>query len=226
MGCPAVAAGPCHHQPVTSRPFRLQAITIGDEPSAWAAAGFAVDGNRVTIGDTVIELAGADPTRGILRATVDGLGTDVDGLPLGGTSTPRPRPVVHPNRVVRLDHLVATSPDIERTATALVAAGLDDRRTRRFAASGRTRRQDFFWLGDVILELVGDDDQRGTGPAMLWGLALTCADLDAAARRLGDGLGPAKPAVQPGRRIATLRTRTLDISIPIALMSPHRGAAH
>ncbi|MEZ5165813.1 MAG: hypothetical protein R2695_04720 [Acidimicrobiales bacterium] len=30
-----------------------------------------------------------------------------------------------------------------------------------------------FWLGDVILELVGDDDTADPAPARLWGIALT-----------------------------------------------------
>ena len=86
---------------------------------------------------------------------------------------------------------------------------------------GETRRQDFFWLGDVILELVGVEGVEGAGDAAFWGLALECDDLDLAARRLGEGLGTVEDAVQPGRRIATVRTRELGISVPIALMSPH-----
>jgi hypothetical protein len=31
---------------------------------------------------------------------------------------------------------------------------------------------------------------------------------------------PPKDAVQPGRRIATLRTRELGLSVPIAFMTP------
>jgi hypothetical protein len=86
------------------------------------------------------------------------------------------------------------------------------------------RRQTFFWLGDVILELVGADEPEGDGPSKVWGLALTCSDLDATAATLGDKCGDPKPAVQRGRRIATLRTSALGISIPIALMSPHVDA--
>jgi len=52
-------------------------------------------------------------------------------------------------------------------------------------------------------------------------LALECDDLDLAAHRLGEALGTVKDAVQPGRRIATVRTKELGISVPIALMSPH-----
>jgi hypothetical protein len=45
------------------------------------------------------------------------------------------------------------------------------------------------------------------------------SDLDALAARLGDKLGPIRDAVQPGRRIATLR-REAGSSVPIAFMTP------
>lgn len=207
---------------MTDRPFPVRSIAIGDRPAAWIQAGFAVTGNRLTIGATAIELIGDQATRGIGSVTVDGLSTDIDGLRFDGTADSAPTVGEHANNVVGLDHLVATSPDMDRTHTALVKRGVTHRRTRTFPVDGGTRRQEFFWLGDIILELVGDDDAHGPGPAMLWGLALTCADLDAAANALGELLGPMKNAVQPGRQIATMRTRALDISVPIALLSPHR----
>ena len=45
------------------------------------------------------------------------------------------------------------------------------------------------------------------------------ADLDATARYLGDRLHPAKGAVQPGRRIATL-DRGAGSTVAMAFMSP------
>ena len=61
------------------------------------------------------------------------------------------------------------------------------------------------------------DDERA---AHFYGLAFTVTDLEAAAALLGDGLGRVKDAVQPGRRIATLRHARYDISVPVALMTP------
>ncbi len=57
-------------------------------------------------------------------------------------------------------------------------------------------------------------------PATFWGLALVTDDLDATAAGLGAACTTPKQAVQPGRRIATLKTRDLGISVPIAFMSP------
>jgi hypothetical protein len=70
-------------------------------------------------------------------------------------------------------------------------------------------------LGPCLLELGGPAE----GPIRFWGLTLVVDDLDDAARQLGDRLGAIKDAVQPGRRIATLR-RDAGLSVPIALMTP------
>jgi hypothetical protein len=195
---------------------------IGDEPESWEAAGFSMEGTATRVGSTVISLVGADRDRGILEACAQGVTGRIDGLPLHGGPWAGGEPLaVHGNGVIALDHLVAMSPDMDRTTTALSRSGLEHRRTRTFDVGGSTRRQAFFWMGDVILELVGDHDAHGDGPALLWGLAFTCGDLHESARRLGDRMGAVKPAVQKGREIATLRTEELDISVPIVFMSPH-----
>ena len=56
-------------------------------------------------------------------------------------------------------------------------------------------------------------------PARFWGITFTTADIDAAAELLGDKLGRVKDAVQPGRRIATVRTEA-GLGLPVALISP------
>lgn len=210
-------------------------VTVGDSPTAWAQAGFSMEGSATRIGSTTIV---CDPAagEGITQVTIRGLDGPLDGLAITSDTPPAVPNQTHANGVSGFDHLVAMSPDIERTSGALRSAGLDRRRTRVFTVGKERRRQDFFWLGDVVLELVGvapsetetaetvpDDSTRGrdVSPASFWGLALECADLDTAAAELGDRLGRIKDAVQPGRRIATLRTRELGIGVPIALMSPH-----
>ena len=84
------------------------------------------------------------------------------------------------------------------------------------------RSQGFHRLGSVILEVVErrlvDPDQR-TGRATYWGLVVVVEDLEAAVAHLGpDVIGAAKPAVQPGRRIATVRSGA-GLGVPLALMS-------
>ena len=94
---------------------------------------------------------------------------------------------------------------------------------RETTSYGSPMRQVFFRAGSVVVELVGPDQPTADGPAGFFGLAFTVTDLDAAAELLGAGLGAPKDAVQPGRRIATLRHRDLGLSVAIALMSPEPG---
>jgi hypothetical protein len=56
-------------------------------------------------------------------------------------------------------------------------------------------------------------------PARFWGLVVTVADREALSARLGDHLGPIKPAVQAGRQIATLRS-SAGLSEAVAFMTP------
>ena len=62
-----------------------------------------------------------------------------------------------------------------------------------------------------------------SGPARLWGLAFSVDDLERTAHSLGGLLGAPREAVQPGRRIATLRGQA-GLGPAIAFMSPGRDA--
>ena len=78
-----------------------------------------------------------------------------------------------------------------------------------------------------MLEVVGPTlaDESGkaapAGPASIWGLALTTDDMDATVSSAEPNISAPKPAVQPGRQIATINTKALDISTAIAVMTPH-----
>ena len=203
------------------RPHQLHEIIVGDEPSAWAEAGFAVQGDAVTIDHTRIRLTGHGEGRGIRSIALDAMTAgDLDGVTVHGAEPAAPAPT-HPNGVSHIDHLVVMTEDCDRTTAALEAAGLESRRVRRFEMGGVQRRQTFFWLGDVILELVGADEAHGSAPATAWGLALTSSDIDQTADVLDGMCSPPKDAVQPGRRITTIATKALDISTALAVMSPH-----
>ncbi|HEY4824702.1 MAG TPA: hypothetical protein VIH49_06585, partial [Solirubrobacteraceae bacterium] len=135
----------------------------------------------------------------------------------------------HPNGVVAIDHVVAMTPALERTVRALQDAGLDLRRIREQPTPAGAPRQAFFRLGAEILEVVQEPGHviaaRGDGgadqPMRLWGLAFVAPDLDHTVAALGEHAGEAREAVQPGRRIATVR-RSAGLAVPVALMSPKR----
>jgi hypothetical protein len=135
---------------------------------------------------------------------------------------PHPNGPPHPNGTVAIDHIVVITPDLGRTVAAVEQVGLTLRRTRDSGTYGTPMRQAFFKLGPIVLEVVGPPEpaeQYAARPAGFFGLAVTVADLDATAAFLGDRLHPAKDAVQPGRRIATL-DRSAGSTVPLAFMSP------
>lgn len=199
-------------------------IEVADEPSAWRAAGFAVEGDETQVGSITLRLVGRGAeTKGIRSWSWSGLDGDgpIDGLTTATAPSAIVTPGAHPNGSTILDHVVVVTPDLERTVPAFEARHLVVRRVRHTDQYGPAFRQVFFRGGETIIELIGPDvpkdgDDRD---AHFYGLAFTVADLDATAARLGDGLGPIKDAVQEGRRIATLRHQQYDISVPVALMS-------
>lgn len=199
------------------------ALTIADEPDAWRAAGFTVDGHTARIGAIDMHLVGRSDAKGVRGWTwssLPGAGT-IDGLETDITEAVVSVPSRHPNGSTIVDHVVVVTPQLDRTIAAFAQRSVEVRRVRDTDQYGPPFRQVFFRAGETIIELIGpteptDDDDR---PAHFYGLAFTVADLDATAAQLGDGIGAIKDAVQPGRRIATLRHRNYDISVPIAFMS-------
>lgn len=208
----------------TSR-VSIDELVVADPPDAWAAAGFTVDDDATCrVGSVRFRLVGDDRGRGIvgwsLRGVDPGIG-DVDGLPTTVSDAAPAEPATHPNGVTTIDHVVLLAPDLDRTVAALEALGLEVRRERVGELGGAPIRQVFLWVGDVVLEVIGSPDEAGEGPASLWGVTFNVADIDATAAYLGERTGAVKDAVQPGRRITTLRHRELGISVRTALISPH-----
>jgi hypothetical protein len=231
-------------------PVTIAQITLADEPARWEALGFAVSDATLRLGSVRVVLAGSDAGRGILGWSLCDLAdTELDGLPTVAAEVSEAReddeppppqtdeaglqprrsaasaPTEHPNGIAAIDHVVAMSPDLERSVRALQAAGLDLRRIREQPTPAGAPRQAFFRLGEVILELVQEPGEvlaaradGRDGPARFWGLALLSDDLQRSVKRLGAHSSEIRAAVQPGRHIATLR-RSAGLSVPVALMS-------
>ncbi|MGE0215388.1 glyoxalase [Mycolicibacterium sp.] len=203
-------------------------IVVADPTKAWRAAGFSVDDDgSCRVGTVRIRLVGADGRRGILgwslRDVPAGLlAGDVDGIPTTLSERPAATPATHPNGVTAIDHVVALSPALPRTVATLAALGVKPRRQRDGELGGRPIRQVFFRLGEVIVEVVGSPSAAGDGPASLWGITYVVADIDATTVFFGDRTAPVKDAVQPGRRITTLRHDALGITVRTAMISARR----
>jgi hypothetical protein len=205
----------------------IDAVTVADPPEVWRDAGFDVQGDSFEIGSVRVRLAGSAAGRGIVACTMRDLETESpDGLPVTRSSAAgRPaRTDAHPNGARTLDHLVAFSPSLDRTAPALEAAGLDLRRVRDEPTPSGAPRQAFFRLAEVILEVVevppGSHEERDPdSPSRFWGFAFQVTDLERCAAYLGERLGTPRAAVQPGRRIATLR-RQAGLGAAVAFITP------
>ena len=200
----------------------IEQLDIADPADAWRNAGFAVDDDGVCrVGTVRLRLVGRNGGKRIVGWALRGVDAvdEIDGLATTTSAREPADPARHPNGVRVIDHLVVATPNLARTVKALEAAGMDARRTRDSDTYGAPMRQVFFRLGEVILEVIGDPEATGDGPAVFYGLAFTVADLDETKAFFGDHLGTPKPAVQPGRRIATLRHKELDLSVATALMS-------
>jgi hypothetical protein len=188
----------------------IATLDIADEPADWSAVGFDVEDGACAVSRMRLRLVGKGPKRGILGWT---LGDDVSG----DAAAP------HPNGAVRVDHVVMLSPELDRTVAELESQGFDLRRRREGETPGGSTRQAFFRAGEPILEVVQAPEGTSVarvpgGPARLWGLAFLVEDMDQTARELGDLLGRPRDAVQPGRRIATLRSEA-GLGPAIAFMS-------
>jgi hypothetical protein len=188
----------------------LVELVLGGRRAPWTAFGLPADG---VVGGVRLAFADDEPpgVRGWalrdLRATaLDGLPTaraaagDADAAPDGPGAPGGP--------LLAVDHVVALTDDLERTVAALRAAGLDHRRTAGPAA--------FLVVGPALLEVV----QRAEAPpgrATFWGITFVVADPDTPREHVG----PARAAVQPGRRIATVGPGA-GLGLPVALISPRR----
>jgi hypothetical protein len=196
----------------------LVGLHLGVPPAPWAELGFEVIDATTAVG-TISLTFGDDPCGGIGSWSLAGIDESVsslDGVPTAAVPPPAPLdPVSHPNGSTSIDHVVMETPDLDRTVDALGAAGLELRRVR----DAGSVQQAFYRVGEAILEVVGPHQPTGDRPARLWGLACTVSDLDATAVCLGDRLLPAKDAVQPGRRIATVHADA-GLGVPVAFMTP------
>jgi hypothetical protein len=199
-----------------AREPELAELAIADPPELWQALGFDVDENgNLDIGGVRVRLGGEGggiTSWSLVRVNAMG---SIDGLPTPVPRVLRPPPFkTHPNGATGIDHVVVFSSDLDRTATALARAGVDLKRVQ----DSPRGRMGFRRIGPAILEVVQRDD-LGAEDTRFWGLAVVVISLEELQERLGDLLGPIKPATQVGRRIVTL-SADAGVSPALAFMSP------
>ena len=207
----------------------LKSLKISADPESWRAAGFHITEVKqgipaCYINGILLEFDNKPDQQGIHAIGTKNIDMSVDGIEFFIESTEVGETHVdsnHSNFVSRIDHLVVTTSDCDRTTKALEEAGIELRRVRNFRLGETGMRQTFFWLGDVILELVGPEVKSDDELTKIWGLALISEEIEKTVDFLGDLATPLKPAVQPGRLITTIKTKTLGINDALAVMTPH-----
>jgi glyoxalase/bleomycin resistance protein/dioxygenase superfamily protein len=193
---------------------RIEQLAIGADASRWAEAGFAVERGGTRVGEVALRFTRGDGIRGW---RLEGRDDEIDGLPVAPRDEAPKTEAPHPNGVTQIDHLVVVTSDLERTSEAFEHVGVDRRRVREVETDDGRLRQGFFRLGETILEAV-EHPKTEAGPARFWGITFAVADLEAAASLLGERLGSVHDAVQPGRRIATVRPEA-TLGLPVALIT-------
>ncbi len=199
---------------------RAEWLVVGGPAEPWERLGLTVVDGTVPLFGTGLRID-PDAAPGIARWQLSGIAADVvdiDGLLTEVVAPATPSFLEHPSGAIGLDHVVVTTDALDRTCAAVEeATGAPLRRVREVGEI----RQGFHRLGGggLIVEVV---ERAGlpSAPAWFWGLVINVEDLDAAAARIGpDGIGDVIDAVQPGRRIATVRAE-LGLGVPVALMTP------
>lgn len=227
---------------------RIDWLVVGGPVRRWTDLGMSVlDGGDLPLPGTGIRVTdGGEPgLRGWVVSGADASISEIDGVPTIHAPIGRAAPAEsaagpaspvelveqvgqvglqatgHPLGVRAIDHVVVNTDDLERTCGAIAdALGAPLKRVRDL---GRAR-QGFHRVGrrrdnGLIVEVVERPDAPA-GRASLWGFVLIVDDIDAACRLLGpDLVGDPKDAVQPGRRIATVRD-SAGLGLPLAFMTP------
>jgi hypothetical protein len=213
-------------------------LAVSGDPALWRSLGFVVtDDGLVPLHGTSLQIVSparpsAEPSAepsGLTAWGVSGLWSvsgldadpgatlDLDGLPTSSVAPMSPVYADHPIGATGLDPVVVMTSDLERTSTAIAGAtGCELKRIREIGSM----RQGFHRIGrgGLIVELV-ERPEIPAGPAAFWGLVVIVDDLDAACELLGpERISAPKDAVQPGRRIATIRNDA-GLGLPVALMT-------
>jgi hypothetical protein len=201
---------------------KVEWLSVAGDVDVWRSLGLTVtaEGLIPLVGTSIrVTPAPVDDPGAITGWALSGVRpvSDVDGLVTEVVAPMTPTYADHPLRASGLDHVVVSTADLERTSRAIASAtGCELKRIREVGAM----RQGFHRIGrgGLIVELVERPDVPA-GPATFWGLVLIVDDLDAACELIGpDRVSPPKDAVQPGRRIATIRA-DVGLGLPVALMT-------
>ena len=200
----------------------------------WNSFGFATSSiadrrHRARLGDVdlVIDESLPPGLRHLVLVGCPSTEPRVAGLPVEHleqhVDSPTPEltsePPASPLNIIGVDHVVVLADDVRATCAEVErVTGAPLKRVKE----GERGVQGFHRLGSVILEVVERrlvDPGTQSQEASYWGFVIVVDDIQSVAQHLGpDVIGSPKPAVQPDRLIATVRS-TVGLGVPLALMS-------
>jgi len=212
---------------------RVEWLTIVGDIDTWRSLGLsATDDGLIPLFGTALRIVspaaatGAtgveleDVQAGIVGWALSGIDettTSIAGLTTTVVEQLVPTFATHSLGAQSIDHVVVMTGDLEPTTGGIaLATGCELKRIREVGKI----RQGFHRIGrgGLIVEVVQHEDDNRSA-AEFWGLVIIVEDLDDACARLGtDRVGEPKDAVQPGRRIATIRS-SVGLGTAVALMS-------
>ncbi len=201
------------------RGARVEWLTIRGDPHHWRALGLTVSGDGLVpfLFTSLRIVEGVPGIEGWALSGIDPAIDEIDGLATTVVDVLSPVVAQHANGAVELDHVVVLTGSLERTCGAIAdATGAPLKRVRDLGDT----RQGFHRIGrgGMIVEVV-ERREVGDDPASFWGVVINVSDLDAAVDLAGpEIIGVPKDAVQPGRRIATVRGE-VGLGLPVAMMS-------
>ena len=203
---------------------RAEWLTVTGDPDIWRSIGLTVSADgMVPLFGTSLRIvaptdADADGQPGLAGWAFSGIPDvgDVAGFPTEVVDASSPMFASHELGASQLDHVVIFTGSMDDVSEAIEArTGCERKRVRDLGEM----QQGFHRIGrgGLIVEIVQHADRdRSTE---MWGLVLIVDDLDAACALLGeDRISAPKEAVQPGRRIATIR-QEVGLGTAVALMS-------
>ena len=203
---------------------RVEWLTIVGDIDTWRSLGLsATDDGLIPLFGTALRIVSPDAEdvpAGIVGWALSGIDeatTSIAGLTTTVVEQLAPIFATHSLGARSIDHVVVMTGDLEQTTgDVALATGCELKRIREVGKI----RQGFHRIGrgGLIVEVVQhEDDDRSA--AEFWGLVIIVEDLDEACAQLGaDRVGEPKDAVQPGRRIATIRS-SVGLGTAVALMS-------
>ena len=203
---------------------RVEWLTITGDIDTWRSLGLsATDDGLIPLFGTALRIVSPeaeDVPAGIVGWALSGIDdttTSIASLTTTVVEQLAPIFATHSLGARSIDHVVVMTGDLEQTTgDVALATGCELKRIREVGKI----RQGFHRIGrgGLIVEVVQhEDDDRSA--AEFWGLVIIVEDLDEACAQLGaDRVGEPKDAVQPGRRIATIRS-SVGLCTTVALMS-------